>query len=75
MAWKFSRYEPYRGFMVYSKNEIHKVPLATKHALIERLIYVWFHNDKIKNFCRTLITDMQKRVKELKTAKGRQTKY
>ena len=57
------------------KNEIHKVPLTTKHALIERLIYVWFHNDKIKNFCRTLITDMPKRVKALKTAKGRQSKY
>ena len=29
------------------KEEIHSVPITTKTALIERLIHVWFHPEKI----------------------------
>lgn len=51
------------------KNEIHEVPITTKERLIERLIHVWFHSDKIKQLCKTLITKMPQRVEALKAAK------
>lgn len=66
---------PIESLWCILKDEIHSVPVTTKTDLIERLINVWFHSDRIKNLCRTLITDMPKRVKALKAAKGRQTKY
>ena len=57
------------------KDEIHDVPITTKVKLIERLIQVWFHSEKIRNLCRTLITGMPSRVKALAGIKGPQTKY
>lgn len=57
------------------KDEIHDVPITTKRDLIERLIHVWFHSDKIRNLCRTLIVGMPRRVRALKLAKGGPTDY
>lgn len=57
------------------KEEIHSVPITTKTALIERLIHVWFHSEKIKDHCTNMIKSMPHRVKALLKAKGGQTKY
>ena len=57
------------------KDEIHKVPIANKTQLIERLIRVWFLSKKIKVLCVSLINGMPRSVAALKQAKGGQTKY
>lgn len=57
------------------KDEIHKEPITTKQTLIQRLIQVWFHSEKIQELCKTLINGMPRRVEALKNAKGCQTKY
>lgn len=57
------------------KDEIHLVPITTKTALIQRLIEVWFHSEKIKQYCADLIKSMPRRVRALKVAKGGATKY
>lgn len=66
---------PIESLWCLLKNEIHEVPITTKKQLIERLIKVWFHSDRIKDLCRTLIRGMSKRVQALKSAKGGQTDY
>ena len=66
---------PIESLWCLLKNEIHEVPITTKKQLIERLIKVWFHSDRIKDLCRTLIRGMPKRVQALKSAKRGQTDY
>jgi transposase len=66
---------PIESLWAILKDEIHLVPISTKTELIQRLIYVWFHSEKIKQFCRTLIMGMPERVKALHKANGGQTKY
>ena len=53
---------PIDGLWSILKDEIHKFPLTTKTALIERLIHVWFHSVKISTYAET---DMPKRIKAL----------
>lgn len=57
------------------KDEIHAVPVTTRRDLIERLIDVWFHSDKLKNLCAHLVQGMPRRISALKAAKGGPTKY
>ena len=57
------------------KEEIYLVPITTKIALIECLIHVWFHLEKIKNHDKDVIESMPRRVEALIKAKGGQTKY
>ena len=37
------------------KKEMHLVPITTKTAPIERLVYVWFHSEKIKDHCKNML--------------------
>ena len=60
---------PIKSLWDILKNEIHSEPITTKHELIARLIRVWFHSDKIKEMCKTLIHGMPSRVKAPKVAK------
>ena len=39
------------------------------------LIRVWFHSEKFKALCASLISGMPKRVAALKQAKGGERKY
>ena len=55
--------------MACFKNEIHEVSVTNKTQFIERLIYVWFHSEKIKALCVLLINGMPRRVAALKQAK------
>lgn len=57
------------------KDEIYREPIATKRKLIERLIQVWFHSEKIQEQCKALIHGMPRRVKALLDVKGCHTKY
>ena len=57
------------------KDEIPKVLIANKTQIIERLILIWFHSEKIKALCVSLINGMPSRVPALKQAKEGQTKY
>lgn len=66
---------PIESLWCLLKNEIHEVPITTKTKLIERLIKVWFHSDRIKDLCRTLVCGMPRRVQALNSAKGGQTDY
>ena len=40
------------------KGEIHEVPITYKILFIERLIGVWFHSEKSKALCESLISGM-----------------
>lgn len=66
---------PIESLWAALKDEIHEVPITTKKELIARLIHVWFHSDRIKSLCRTLIAGMPRRVKALQLAKGSSTDY
>ena len=57
------------------KDEIHEISITSKTQLIERLIRVWFHFEKIKAFCVSLINGTPRRVTALKQAKGDKTNY
>ena len=57
------------------KDEIHKVCMTNKIQIIERLICIWFHSEKIKALCVSLINGMPRRVAVLKQPKEGQTKY
>ena len=57
------------------KDKIHEVSVNNKTQLTKRLICVWFHSEKIKVLCVSLINSMPSRVAALKQAKGGQTKY
>ena len=39
---------PIESLWDVSKDEIHEVPITNKTQLIERLIRVWFHSEKIR---------------------------
>ena len=66
---------PIKSLWDILKDEIREVPITNKTQLIEHLIRVWFHSEKIKALCVSLINGMPKRVAALKQAKGGQTKY
>ena len=57
------------------RDKFHKVFITNKTQLIERLIRVWFHSQKIKALFVLLINGMPRRVAGLKQAKVGQTKY
>ena len=57
------------------KDEIHAEPITIKKELIQRLIKVWFHSDKIISNCKTLIESMPNRNKDERPSKEGQTKY
>ena len=57
------------------KDEIHKVPITNNILHVECLIHMWFHSEKNKVMCGSLICGMSRRVAALKQAKGGQTKY
>ena len=56
------------------KDEIHHEPITTKQTLILSFLQVWFHSDKIRELCKTLINLMPRRVKAFNCAKGSKTK-
>ena len=55
------------------KDEIYAEPIITKSELIQRLIKVWLHSDKIIGHCKTFIESMPNRIKALKAFKAEQT--
>ena len=57
------------------RDETYEVLITNKTQLIERLISVWFHFQKIKALFVSLINGMRRRVAALSQAKGGQTKY
>ena len=57
------------------KDKTHEIPITDKTQLIEHLIRVWFHFEKIKALCALLINGMSRRVAALTQIKGGQTKY
>ena len=52
------------------KDKIHEVYVTNKTQHIEHLIRVWFHFEKFKALCVSLINGMPRRVTALKQAKG-----
>lgn len=66
---------PIEGLWDELKDEIHQVPITNKTQLIERLIHVWFHSEKIRELCESYICGMPKRIQALLSAKGGHTKY
>lgn len=66
---------PIESLWCILKDEIHETSITTKQQLIQRLIRVWFHSNRIKELCKKLINGMPRRVKALMAAKGCQTKY
>ena len=57
------------------RDKIHEVLITNKTQLIERLIRVWFHFQKIKALFVSLINGVRRRVVALSQAKKGQTKY
>ena len=52
------------------KHEIHSEPITTKIELIEKLIRVWIHSEKIGRLCKTFVESMPNWIKALKASKG-----
>ena len=67
--------DPIKSLWNILKDEIHKVSVTNKTQIIERLIRVWFHSEKIKALCVSLVNGMPRRVAPMKQAKESQTKY
>lgn len=57
------------------KRELAKENITTKVQLIERIIYHWNHNEKLKEIATNCINSMPRRVDALIKAKGGLTKY
>ena len=57
------------------KNSLRKMDYTTKIKLIEAVIHVWFHDEKIKKICKTLVLSMKKRVKSVLENKGGHINY
>ena len=66
---------PIKSLWDVLKDEIHKVPITNKTQLTEHLIRVWFHSEKIKALCVSLINGMPRRVSALKQAKRGEAKH
>ena len=75
LGWKLTRYEPNRELVGVTKRRNSFRAYTTKAALIERLIHVWFHSEKIKNHGRNMIKSMPRRVEAVIKAKVGHTKY
>ena len=52
-----------------------KIPVTSKTQIIEQLICIWFHSEKIMVLSVSLINGMTRRVAALKQAKEDQAKY
>ena len=48
---------------------------TTKVKLIQSVVRIWFHDDKIKNLCKKLVLPMKKRVDLILQAKGGHINY
>ena len=57
------------------KRELGKENITTKTQLIERIIYHWHHNDKLKETAIKCVKIMPRRIEALLKAKGNLTKY
>lgn len=57
------------------KRELAKERITTKLELIERIVYHWNHNEKLKTIALNCIDSMPRRVAALVAAKGGLTKY
>lgn len=57
------------------KRELAKETITTKVRLIERIIYHWHHNEKLKDVAFRCIESMPRRIAALLKAKGGTTKY
>ena len=44
------------------KNRLGKQDYTIKMILVQYLIHLWFHNDKINNVCKKLVLSMKKRL-------------
>ena len=48
---------------------------TNKIKLIQSLIHVWFHHEKIKQICKKLVLSMKQRVKLMLENKGGHISY
>lgn len=66
---------PIENVWEFMKRELAKDNITTKRGLMEKIIFHWNHNDKIKEVSKKCIKSMGNRVRALMKAKGATTKY
>ena len=57
------------------KNKLRSKDCTAVNKLIEAVILVWYHNDKIAKSCQKLVSSMPKRVKKVLKNKGGHISY
>jgi len=66
---------PIENVWGYLKQLLAEHNLTTRHDLINKIIHIWFHDDRIKKMVQNSIMSMPNRIQQVISAKGGHTTY